>query len=46
MTFRKRIVASRPDAPRIWLRVDKVLVAKVLKARRDLCVGESVRVAR
>jgi hypothetical protein len=35
--------ALRPDAPRIWLRIDKAHVAKVIKARRALCVGEEVR---
>lgn len=33
---------SRPDAPLVWLRVDKAHVAKVIKARRELCVGEEV----
>lgn len=30
-------------APRIWLRIDKAHVAKVIKARRALCYGEGVR---
>jgi hypothetical protein len=34
---------KRPDAPRVWLRIDKVHVAKVIKARRALCYGEGVR---
>lgn len=34
---------TRPDAPRVWLRIDKAHVARVIKARRALCVGESVR---
>jgi hypothetical protein len=35
--------APMPNAPRTWLRVDKAHVAKVIKARRALCVGEEVR---
>lgn len=35
--------AKKPDTPRVWLRVDKVHVAKVIKARRMLCIGEGVR---
>ncbi len=38
-----RRAPMRSDAPRIWLRVDKAHVAKVIKARRALCVGEEVR---
>lgn len=37
------IEPKRTDARRIWLRVDKAHVAKVIKARRVLCVGEEVR---
>jgi len=29
--------------PRIWLRIDKAHVAKVIKARRELGYGEGVR---
>jgi hypothetical protein len=36
------IEPKRTDARRIWLRVDKALVAKVIKARRALCVGEDI----
>jgi hypothetical protein len=32
---------SKPDNPRIWLRIDRNHVAKVIKARRLLCTGES-----
>jgi len=35
---------KKPDSPRIWLRVDKAHIAKVIKARRDLCFGEDVRI--
>jgi hypothetical protein len=41
----RRSRPKKPDAPRIWLRVDKAHVAKVIKARRALCFGEDVRVA-
>lgn len=37
-----RLTPQRTDAPRIWLRVDKALVAKVIRARRALCVGEDI----
>lgn len=37
----KRII-KKPDTPRIWLRIDRAHVAKVIKARRMLCVGEAV----
>jgi len=33
----------KPDTPRVWLRIDKAHIAKVIKARRMLCVGEGVR---
>lgn len=33
----------KPDAPRIYLRIDKAHIARVMKARRALCVGEGVR---
>jgi hypothetical protein len=36
---------GKPDTPRIWLRVDKAHVARVLKARRAMCFGEEVRVS-
>lgn len=35
--------AIRREAPRIWVRIDRAHVAKVIKARRALCVGEGVR---
>lgn len=35
----------KPDAPRIWLRIDKAHIARVIKARRALCVGEGVQIA-
>jgi len=38
-----RRAPMRSDAPRIWLRIDKAHVAKVIKARRALCYGEGVR---
>lgn len=34
---------TSPDAPRVWLRIDKAHIAKVMKVRRALCVGEGVR---
>lgn len=34
---------KKPDAPRIWIRIDREHVARVIKARRALCVGEGVR---
>lgn len=34
---------TRPDAPRVWLRIDKAHIAKVIKARRMLCYGEVIR---
>lgn len=34
---------KKPDAPRIWVRVDKAHVARIIKARRALCYGESVQ---
>lgn len=34
---------TKPDAPRVYLRIDRALVAKVIKARRMLCVGEEVK---
>jgi hypothetical protein len=34
---------TKPDAPRIWVRIDKAHVAKVLEARRALGYGEGVR---
>ena len=42
----RKVKVAKADSPRIWLRVDRALVAKVIKARRDLCFGESVRAAR
>jgi hypothetical protein len=34
---------TRRETPRVWLRIDKAHVEKVIKARRALCVGEGVR---
>jgi len=34
------------SSPRVWLRIDKKHIAAVIKARRALCVGEEIRVAR
>ena len=34
---------KKPDAPRVWLRVDEDHVAKVIRARREMCFGEGVR---
>lgn len=43
---RQNLIAARErEAPRIMLRVDHALVKRVIKARRDLCVGESFRSA-
>lgn len=36
---------SKPDAPCVWLRIDKAHIARVIKARRALCVGEGVQIA-
>lgn len=41
MTHRQK----KPDTPRIWLRIDKAHVARVIKARRALCYGEGVKCA-
>lgn len=35
--------AKKPDTPRVWLRIDRAHVAKVIKARRMLCIGEEVK---
>ena len=43
MSIKVRRAIPRPDSPRVWLRIDKAHVAKVIKARRALCYGESVR---
>ena len=42
---RQNLTAATNPAPRIMLRVDHALVKRVIKARRDLCVGESFRSA-
>ncbi len=42
-TAAQRSDKIRPDAPRVWLRIDRAHIAKVIKARRALCVGEEVR---
>lgn len=41
--FVTRIETKKTDTPRVWLRVDKAHVAKVIKARREMCFGEGVR---
>lgn len=36
---------TNDSSTRVYLRVDQAHVKRVLKARRDLCVGEDVKVA-
>ncbi len=37
---------KKPEAPRVYFRADKAHIAKIIKVRRMLCIGEDVKQAK